>query len=129
LTVVHLHADNEFNVNGLDEVLSPTQIHIYAAKEHVGVIERSIRTVKERCRYISHSMPYTRHPKILTRCMFEFVVATSLQCIKDLLEKSWCCSVAFDGSTYSHTSPQRVQHIRYHFRVDGDVLVVEDFNI
>ena len=32
------------------------------------------------------------------------VVATSLQCIKDLLEKSWCDSVAFDGSTYSHTS-------------------------
>ena len=72
--VAHLHADNEFNVNGLDEVLCPTQMHIYAANEHVGVIERSIRTIKERCRCISHSMPYTMHPKILTRCMLEFVV-------------------------------------------------------
>ena len=72
--VAHLHADNEFNVDGLDEILCPTQIHIYAANEHVGVIERSIRTIKERCRCISHSMPYTMHPKILTRCMLEFVV-------------------------------------------------------
>ncbi len=32
------------------------------------------------------------------------VVATPLQYIKDLLEKSWCYSVAFDGATYIHTS-------------------------
>lgn len=52
-TVAHLHAENEFNVNDFDEVLRPTLIHIYAAKEHVGVIGRSIRTVKERCRCVS----------------------------------------------------------------------------
>ena len=32
------------------------------------------------------------------------MVAISLQSIKDLLAKSWCYSVAFDGSTYQHTS-------------------------
>ena len=55
-------------------MLCPTQIHIYAANEHVGVIERSIRTTKERCRCISHSMPYTMYSKFLTRCLLEFVV-------------------------------------------------------
>ena len=32
------------------------------------------------------------------------VLATSLQGIKDLLCKSWCYSVAFDGASYIHTS-------------------------
>jgi len=32
------------------------------------------------------------------------VLGTSLQRIKDMLGKSWCYSVAFDGATYIHTS-------------------------
>ena len=32
------------------------------------------------------------------------VVAVSLQTIKDLLSRMWCYLVAFDGSTYQHTS-------------------------
>ena len=34
----------------------------------------------------------------------QIVMAFSLHSIKDLLAKSWCYSVAFDGSTYQHTS-------------------------
>ena len=37
------------------------------------------------------------------------MVAFSLQSIKDLLAKSWCYSVAFDGSTYQHTSYLDIQ--------------------
>ena len=73
--VQHLHADNEFNIDGLENILKGTKIHIYAAKEHVGIIERSIRTIKERCRCISHAMPFKRHTKLMTKTMIEFVVS------------------------------------------------------
>ena len=49
------------------------QVHIYAANEHLGLIERSIRTIKERCRCISHSMPFTRYLNLMTKSMLEIV--------------------------------------------------------
>lgn len=46
------------------------------------------------------------------------MVAFSLQSIKDLLAKSWCYSVAFDGSTYQHTS---YLDIRMRVYYQGDI--------
>ena len=42
-----IHGDNEFNVHELIEALRPVFLQIYARGEHVGVAERSIRTIKE----------------------------------------------------------------------------------
>jgi hypothetical protein len=46
------------------------------------------------------------------------LVAISLQNIKDVLSKMWCYSVAFDGSTYQHTS---YLDIRMRMYYDGDI--------
>ena len=74
-TLSHMHADNEFNVKGMQEAMEDTEVNIYAANEHVGVIERSIRTMKERCRCISHAMPFHRHTRLMTKMMLEFVTS------------------------------------------------------
>ena len=49
----------------------PSKLHIYATKEHVGVIEGSIRTVKERCRCITHTVPFKRYTKLMTTSLVE----------------------------------------------------------
>ena len=46
------------------------------------------------------------------------VVAVSLQRIKDLLTRTWCYSVAFDGSTYQHKS---YLDIRIRVYCNGDI--------
>ena len=43
-----VHGDNEFDVKSVKTFLLPAILHIYGKDEHVGIIERSICTVKER---------------------------------------------------------------------------------
>ena len=66
-----VHGDNEFNINKLKEIVSPATLNICAREEHVPIIERSIRTVKERSRSSCHSLPYRRYPKIMTISLVE----------------------------------------------------------
>ena len=51
--ITDIHADNEFDMDDLRDALRPSSLHIYGAEEHVGKIERAVRTVKERCRSVS----------------------------------------------------------------------------
>ena len=48
--VTDIHADNEFDNKRLKEEVSPTNMIIYAPNEHVPIVERSIWSIKERCR-------------------------------------------------------------------------------
>jgi hypothetical protein len=66
-----VHGDNEFDIKSIRTFLLPALLHIYGKDEHVGTIERSIRTIKERCRTMTHSMPYKRIPKIMVIAMVE----------------------------------------------------------
>jgi hypothetical protein len=66
-----VHGDNEFDVKAIKNFLLPTMLHIYGKDEHVGTIERSVRTIKERCRTMTHSMPYKRIPKIMVVALVE----------------------------------------------------------
>ena len=66
-----IHGNNEFDLDLLHESILPSKLHIYAAKEHVGVIEGSIRTVKERCRCITHTVPFKRYTKLMTTSLVE----------------------------------------------------------
>jgi hypothetical protein len=59
-TVCNIHGDNEFECARL--ALTPTHLNIVAADGHVGKIERSIRTIKERLRACAHGLPYRRLP-------------------------------------------------------------------
>jgi hypothetical protein len=62
--VVHgMHCDNEFSCIK-DEVL-PVRLDVVPADSHVGEVERSIRTIRERTRAAVHGMPYKRLPKLM----------------------------------------------------------------
>ena len=63
--VENIHGDNEFNIPSLHSDLLPASFHIHAANEHCGTIERSIRTMKERCRCLCHAVPYNRYTKLM----------------------------------------------------------------
>jgi hypothetical protein len=69
--IVGVHGDNEFDIKSVKNYLLPAMLHIYGKDEHVGIIERSVRTIKERCRTMTHSMPYKKIPKIMVVAMVE----------------------------------------------------------
>jgi hypothetical protein len=52
----------------------PAHVDIVPADSHVGEVERSIRTVKERLRACVHGLPFTRLPKIMIAHMVVDVV-------------------------------------------------------
>jgi len=72
-SIQSLHADTEFEL--LRPSLEPEiELTIYANKEHVGPIEREVRTVKERNRSTVHGFPYACMPKVMTVAMVERTV-------------------------------------------------------
>ena len=60
--VTDIHADNEFDIASLKRELQPTAMHFYAKGEHVGVIENTMKTIKERGRCTCHATPYRQLP-------------------------------------------------------------------
>ena len=73
--VCDVHADNEFECIRAD--LYPTHVNIVPADSHVGEIERSVRTVKERLRACVHGLPFKRLPRLLIVHM----VADAIRCL------------------------------------------------
>ena len=68
------HGNNEFDMNDLRETIRPGILLICANEEHVHKIERSIRTIKERCRGTCHSVPYKRYTRLMTKSLVEGIV-------------------------------------------------------
>ena len=60
-TIKYYHGDNEFE--HLLNFLAPDHLHTYAANEHIGDIERSICTIKERVRCGCHCIPHKKLTK------------------------------------------------------------------
>ena len=71
--ITDYHVDNEFDVDGLEEVLDADK-HVCAGDEHIGGIERQGRTEKERARCCCANIPYRIIPKVMTRSMMEDIV-------------------------------------------------------
>ena len=69
------HGDSEFDKEKLKNFLEPAILHTYAREEHVGFIERPIRSIKERCRSTVHGLPYKRMTILMVRSLVEGVVA------------------------------------------------------
>ena len=67
--VCDIHADAEFEC--IREDVRPVELNIVPADSHVGEIERSIRTLKERLRTCVHGLPFQRLPKLLIRHMVD----------------------------------------------------------
>ena len=69
--VSFMHGDGEFDVADLKTAILPTEAVIYGKNEHVPVVERSIRTIKERCRATCRAAPYTRYTSLMTQHLVE----------------------------------------------------------
>ena len=63
-TISPYNGDNDFRV--LKDTVGEGNLNIVARREHVGSIERSIRTIKERCRCVCHNLPFKSFTKIMT---------------------------------------------------------------
>ncbi len=70
--VCDVHADNELEC--AREALLPIELNVVPADCHVGEIERSIRTIKERLRSCVHGLPFSRLPRIMIRHLVADVV-------------------------------------------------------
>ena len=73
ITITDVFGDNKFNQDAYREMLLPTTLHICAKGEHVPIIERSIRTVKERARLVYQGTPYVKTTKLMAISLMEGV--------------------------------------------------------
>ena len=71
ITITDVFADNEFNNEAYQQLVLPAALHICAKGEHVPIIERSIRTVKERARSVFQGTPYDKLPRLMTISLLE----------------------------------------------------------
>ena len=70
--------DNEFEC--IRNEVQPPQLHIAPPDEHIGEVERSVRTIKERTRCIIHDLPYRQYP----RAMVEGCVTSATMSLNNL---------------------------------------------
>ena len=70
--VTTIIADKEFECIG--PILNNIHLDPVPPEEHVGEVERSVRTIKERVRATAHGLPFTQLPRILIRELVIFSV-------------------------------------------------------
>ena len=61
--IVDIHADMDFEC--IKDEVQPALINLNAHDNHVGEVERSIRTIKEQVRADVHSIPFKQLPKMM----------------------------------------------------------------
>ena len=69
--VTTMHGDGEFDIEQLKEDIAPTEMIVYGKDQHVPIVERSIRTIKERCRTTTRAAPYNRYTALMTQHLVE----------------------------------------------------------
>jgi hypothetical protein len=72
LTVRDIYADHEFDC--IREDVRPVVLNVVPTDSHVGEVERSVRTIKERLRSCVHGLPFKRLPRLLITRMLADVV-------------------------------------------------------
>ena len=82
LTICDVHADSELEC--VRDSLLPIEMNIVPADCHVGEVERSIRTIKERLRSCAHGLPFKRLPRLLVQHM----VADVVRCLNQFPRKN-----------------------------------------
>ena len=66
--------DNEFDIAAVINDLRPIPLHIFAADEQCAIAERSVRTIKESCRPMCHSVPFKKYTKLMVYHLIEVAV-------------------------------------------------------
>ena len=72
-TITDVFGDNEFGHDKYQDLFMPAILHLCAAGEHVPIIERSIRTVKERARSATVELPFKTIPRLMIISLLEGV--------------------------------------------------------
>ena len=75
LEICDIHSDNELEC--VRASLLPIVLNTVPADSHVGEVERSIRTIKERIRSCAHGLPFKRLPRLMVTHM----VADAVRCL------------------------------------------------
>jgi len=65
--ISNLHANMESECIRNDVL--PSRLNVTAADNHVGEVERSIRTMKERARTTIHGLPFKQLPKVMIQAL------------------------------------------------------------
>jgi len=73
-TVSDIHTDNELAC--IREDIRPIHMDVVPVDSHVGEVERSIRTIKERVRATAHGLPFKRLPRLLVQGIVTHAVQT-----------------------------------------------------
>ena len=63
--IENIHGDNEFNKEEIKKSQLPALFHMYGEDKHVGLIEWSNQTVKNKSRTMTHTAPYQYIPKVM----------------------------------------------------------------
>ena len=74
--ITPVHGDHEFKC--IREEIRPTNLNICSKDDHVGEVERSIRTIKERVRCTIHSLPFKKVPRLVCKRVMERAVKISI---------------------------------------------------
>ena len=91
-TVRDVHGDHEFIC--IRDALLPIALNVAPADSHVGEVERSIRTVKERLRACAHGLPFKRLPRLLLQHM----VSDTIRCLNQFPLKNGISSTLSPAS-------------------------------
>ena len=71
--IFDVFTDNEFDSDKFRQVFLPANLHIYTQSEHVTIIVRSIRSIKERVRATLQGLLYTTLPRLMYMSLLERV--------------------------------------------------------
>ena len=72
--ITAIHGDNEFNVKDIKDFLLPIITHIYGKGEHMCMIERPIKVIKERSRCICSALPYHYDTELMMVTLIKVVI-------------------------------------------------------
>ena len=105
-------ADNEFNNEVYQQLVLPATLYICAKGEHVLIIERSIRTVKERVRSVFQDTPFNRLPKLMIISLMEGVERwLNTFPTTNRHELDWSPAMAVEGRDYPDGTMKRIAFV------------------
>ena len=119
-TVRDVHADHEFHC--IREDIRPIHLNIVPPDSHVGEVERSIRTIKERLRSCVHGLPFKRLPRLLVSHM----VSHAVRCLNLFPWQNGISSTLSPAGIVLGTAPPDYNNMRVEF--GSYVQVFEDNN-
>ena len=70
-SIVAVHGDNEFDIETVKNLAVTSYGTHLRENEYMVVVGRSIRTVKGKCRTMTHIAPYRRVPKLIVIALVE----------------------------------------------------------